>query len=148
MAATVTGVTEPEHHRADHGLYIAAVRRGIELRDIRVTSVNVTSVGGRREAALVLRPDESAFACQIPGEATACWDEADGWSMLVREDQLANMVHKGLGVVPEPEDVAVWAVAVLAHPELTPSYEDHPFRDHRVPDPDFEAQLARYAPGA
>jgi hypothetical protein len=141
-------VTVPEHQRADHRPYIAAVRRGIESRDIRVTSVSLTSAGGRREATLVLRPDELAYAWRVPGEATACWDEADGWSMLVCDGQLANRVRKGLGVLPDPEDVAVWAVAVLAHPELTPSYEDHPFRDHRLPDPGFEAQLARYAPGA
>jgi len=43
VAATVTGVTELGHHRADHGPYIAAVRRVIELRGIRVTSVKTST---------------------------------------------------------------------------------------------------------
>jgi len=143
------GMGAREHHRADHAPYIAAVRRGIEMRDIRVTPVTITTSGdGRREATLVLRPDASAFAERLPGEAAASWDEDNGWSMLVRLGRLTNQVHKGLGVMPDPEDVAVWAVTLLAHPELTPSYEDHPFRDHRAEDPGFEAQLAWYAPGA
>ena len=59
---------------------------------------------------------------------------------------LINPVYKGLGVLPDPEDVAAWVVILLTHPELTPSREDHPFRDHAVEDPAFEAALARYAP--
>jgi hypothetical protein len=39
-------------------------------------------------------------------------------------------------------------VVLLAHPELTPSQEDHPFRDHVVADVAFEDELARYAPDA
>ena len=149
MMVTVTGMGAQEHHRADHGPYIDAVRRGIEIRGIRVThATTVISRDGRRQATLVLCPDESAFAGRLPGEASASWDEDNGWSMLVRQGPLANHVHKGLGVAPDPEDVAAWAVTLLAHPELTPSYEDHPFRDHRAQDPAFEAQLARYAPGA
>ena len=135
-----------EHRRADHSPYIRAVRRGIEARDICVADMAVTSSsGGRREARLLLRLDEGTFAERVPGEASATWDEDNGWSMLVQRKSLASRVHKGLGVVPDPEDVAAWAVALLAHPELTPSREDHPFRDHRVADPDFEALLAAYA---
>src|SRR6266851_2750829 len=137
-----------QKHRADHAPYIAAVRRGIETRDIRVTDVQTSMSGdGRRQAILTLRPDDAAFAEQLPGEASASWDENNGWSLLVHHESLASRVHKGLGVVPDPEDVAAWAVVLLAHPELTPSYEDHPYRNHSVADPDFEAQLARYAPG-
>ena len=135
-----------EHRRADHSPYITAVCRGIEARDIRVADMAVTtSSGGRREATLLLRPDEGAFAERVPSEASASWDEDNGWSVLVLRESLACHVYKGLGVVPDPEDVATWAVALLAHPELTPSREDHPFRDHRVADPDFEALLAAYA---
>ncbi len=145
---TVLGMGTRDHRRADHGPYIAAVRHRMETRDIRVTRVtNAVSGDGRREATLVLRPDESAFAERLPGEASMSWDEDNGWSMLVRQGPLVNQVHKGLGVVPDPDDVTAWAVTLLAHPELTPSYEDHPFRDHRVQDAGFEAQLARCAPG-
>jgi hypothetical protein len=49
---------------------------------------------------------------------------------------------KGLGVVTDPEDVAAWAVVAMAHPELMPGREDHPFRDHSVADVSFEARLA------
>jgi hypothetical protein len=137
-----------EQNRASHAPYIAAVRRGIEARDIRVTDVRVTTAtDGRREAALTLRPDEDAFAERLPGEASVSWDEDNGWSMLVCRESITSCVHKGLGVVLDPEDVAAWAVVLLAHPELTPSYEGDPFRDHSGTDPAFEAQLARYAPG-
>ena len=106
-----------------------------------------TSPDGRREATLTLRPDSAAFAERLPEEVSASWDEDDGWSMLVRRDSLVSQVHKGLGVLPDPGDVAAWAVVLLAHPELTPSYEDHPFRDHAVADSGFEQELARYARG-
>ena len=149
VTVTVTAMSAQEHRRADHAPYIAAVRRGIEMRDIRVTDMQATTSGdGRREATLTLRPDDAAFAERLPGEASASWDEDNGWSLLVRQESLASRVHKGLDVVPDPEDVAAWAVVLLAHPELTPSYEDHRFRDHSAEDPGFEARLARYAPGA
>jgi len=138
-----------EHRWADHAPYIAAVCLGIETRDIHVTDAQTSTSGdGRREATLTLRPDDAAFPERLPGEASVSWDEDNGWSLLVCHESLASRVHKGLGVLPDPEDVAAWAVVLLAHPELTPSYEDHPFRDHSVADPSFEAQLARYAPGA
>ena len=60
---------------------------------------------------------------------------------------LLSPVYKGLSVLPDPDDVASWVVVLLTHPELTPSREDHPLRDHAVEDPEFEAQLARHAPG-
>ena len=41
-------------------------------------------------------------------------DEDTGWSLLVRRESLASRVYKGLGVVPDPEDVAVWVVTLLA----------------------------------
>jgi len=136
-------------HEAGHVPYIAAACRAIEARGILVADVRTTaSSGGRREATLLLRPDEAAFAEQVPAEASATWDEDDGWSLAVGGAPEASRVHKGLGVVPDPEDVAAWVEVLLAHPELTPSREDHPFRDRSVADPGFEAQLARYAPGA
>lgn len=132
--------------RVDHGPYIAAIGRDLEARDIRVADATVTTADdGRREAALLLRPDESAFAEPVPEEAWASWDECDGWSLLVRDEAATSDVYKGLEVLPDPEDVSAWAVTLLAHPEVTPSREDHPFRDHSVADPEFEAQLARYA---
>jgi hypothetical protein len=78
--------------------------------------------------------------------ASMSWDEENGWSVSVRRESLTSQVHKGLDVVPEPGDVAAWAAVLLAHPELTPSRDDHPFRDHRVADPVFEALLAAYPP--
>jgi hypothetical protein len=46
--------------RVDHGPYIAAIGRDLEARDIRVADATVTTADdGRREAALLLRPDES-----------------------------------------------------------------------------------------
>jgi hypothetical protein len=132
--------------RADHAFYITSIRGPVEARDIRVTDVQVsTSPDGRREAVLALWPDSEAFAERVPEAASVSWDEDNGWSVLVRDRSLASRVHKGLTVLPDPEDVAAWVVVVLAHPELTPSYEDHPFRDHEVVDPEFEDQLTRYA---
>ncbi len=146
--ATFCAVSAQEHRRFDHAPYIAAVRRAIEIRDVRVTDTQVsTSPDGRREATLTLRPDSAAFAERLPEEASASWDEDNGWSMVVRRDSLVSQVHKGLGLLPGPGDVAAWAVVLLTHPELTPSYEDHPFRDHVVADHSFEEQLARYARG-
>jgi hypothetical protein len=136
--------------RADHAGYIAAVRRGLEARDIRVTKVLLaTSSDGRREATVLCHgdeADESAFAEPVPGMASMSWDEENGWSLSVRRGSLTSQVHKGLDVVPDPGDVAAWAAVLLAHPELTPSRDDHPFRDHHVPDPVFEALLAAYPP--
>jgi len=149
VTVTVTTMGTQEHHQADHFPYVAAVRRGIETRGIHVANVTATTAGdGRREATLVLYPDDTAFAERVPPEASAIWDEDNGWSLLMRQGPLANHVHKGLGVVPDPGDVAAWAVVMLAQPEATPSRDDHPFRDHSAVDPEFEAQLARYAPGA
>ena len=146
--ATFGAVSAQEHRRSDHVPYIAAVRRGLEERDIHVTDTQVsTSSDGRREATLTLRPDSAAFAERVPEEASASWDEDDGWSMLVLRDSLVSQVHKGLGVLPGPEDVAAWAVVLLTHPGLTPSYEDHACRDHAVADSRFEQELARYARG-
>jgi hypothetical protein len=98
VTATLTSMGAQEHRRADHAPYIAAVRRGIETCDIRVAEVQATISGdGRREARLTLRPDDSAFAEQVPGEASASWDEDNGWSLLARHGPLASCVHKGPG---------------------------------------------------
>ena len=144
---TVTAGDVTERGKVDHGPYITAVGRGLEGRDVRVADVTVTvAADDRREATLLLRPDESAFAEGVPAEARASWDEENGWSLRVSREVPGGDLRKGLGVVPDPEDVAAWAVVALAHPELTPSREDHPFRDRSVADPGFEAVLAGYAP--
>jgi hypothetical protein len=65
----------------------------------------------------------------------------------MRQEPLTSQVRKSLDVAPEPAELAAWAVAVLAHPELTQSREDHPLRDHRVADPVIEALLSAYGPG-
>ena len=106
-------------HRTGHAPYIAAACRAIETRGILVADVRTTaSSGGRRAATLALRPDEAAFTEQVPAEASAAWDEEDGWSLAVGGAPEASRVHKGLGVVPDPEDVAAWIEVLLAHPEL------------------------------
>lgn len=143
--ARVGGVNAYASKRADHAFYIAAIRRAVESRDVRVAEVQVsTSPDGRREAVLTLHPDSEAFAERVPEVASASWDEDNGWSILVRDASLVSRVHEGLNVLPTPDDVAAWVVVVLAHPELTPSYEDQPFRVHEATDAEFEGQLARY----
>ncbi len=142
----------PRPIRADHAPYIAAVRRDLEERDVRVAEVSVTGHGSRREAKMLLRPVEDGFGEQVVVGAFVTWDEENGWALAASQDsaRLAAGVpwHMGLGVLPEPAEVAAWVAVLLAHPEATPSREDHPFRDHLIGDPEFEAQLARYAPGA
>ena len=95
MTVTVTAMGAQEHHRADHSPYIAAVRRGIQARDIRVTDVTATTSGGdRREATQLLHPDHTAFAERVPGEASASWDEDNGWSLLVRHGPPASVRYR------------------------------------------------------
>ena len=136
--------------RAGHAPYIGAVRRCLEARDVQVITVSLSGHDGRRSALMLLGPDDPAAVTETgSGDATVTWDEENGWSLAARCDAEAlaagDPVYKGLGVIPDPDDVAAWAVVLLAHPELTPSREDHPFRDCSVPDPAFEESLARYA---
>jgi hypothetical protein len=113
------------HRWADRVHYIAAVRVAIRVRDIQVSAISHTiAPDGHNAAMLTLRPDQRAFAEPVPAEAQARWDEDGGWSMLVRREGLCRVIRKGLGVMPAPMDVAVWVVVSLAHPELTPSYEN------------------------
>ena len=138
----------PEYRRTGHAPYVEEVRRLLEARDLDVTVVSATSRGGRREAVLLLHPERAAFAEPVTGEAFLDWDEENGWSLTTRPDPGmlggAIPVFKGLTVLPDPEDVAAWVVVLLTHPELTPSREDHPFRDHTAEDPEFERQLSTY----
>jgi len=138
-----------DHRRADHGPYIAAVRGRLQARDIRVASTTVTTAGdGRREATLELRPDQDAFAEPVPPPASARWDEQNGWRLRVpREGLPSHEVRQRTSVLPAADDVAAWAVVALAHPELSATGEERQVRDHAVPDPEFEARLARYAAG-
>ena len=149
MAATFAVVSQPGPGRADHAAYILAVRRRLHERDVEVTQAHTGGVGGLRNANLQLHLDADDFAAPIPAEAFLGWDEESGWALGSRRDPatlaLINPVYKGLGVLPDPEDVAAWVVVLLTHPELTPSREDRLFRDHAVEDPTFEAELARYA---
>ena len=144
---TVSAVDGAHRGRADHAPYMAAVCRSLAARDVRVvdTSVRSANDNGRREATLLLQPDDAAFPMTVPGQVRARWDEEDGWSILVSAELTGRGLYKGLGVVPDPEDVAAWVVVAMARPDLTPSREDHPFRDHSVADASFESQLAAYA---
>jgi hypothetical protein len=133
------------HSRANHEPYIQAVYRSLEARSIRVAGAGVTaSRRCARQAELVLRADQDAFAEPVPGQASAFWDEENGWSLLVQHKTIGSRISKGLDVLPDPDDVAAWVVVTLAHPELTPSYERGALRSRSVSDPDFEARLARY----
>jgi hypothetical protein len=126
------------------------VQRGLEERDVDVASARIDDLGVRT-AELHICPASGAFAAPVPAEAFMHWDEENGWSLGLHRDlatgAVLNPVHKGLSVLPDPEDVASWAVVLLTHPEVTPSREDHPFRNSADADHEFEAQLARYAPG-
>jgi len=141
----------PEHRRADHAPYVEEVCRCLESRDLDVTAVSITSRGGRREATLLIQAEQAAFGEPVAAEASVAWDEENGWSLTTRPDPVmpgaVAPVYKGLTVLPGPDDVAVWVVVLLTHPELTPSREDQSFRDHTAEDPQFERQLAEYAPG-
>jgi hypothetical protein len=145
------GVDEQERARADHAAYISAVQRGLEEREVIVTLTRTGSSQGVRNAELHLRLVPDMTATPVPEEAFLAWDEENGWSLGLRREPVTlavlSRVYKGLGVLPDPDDVASWVVVLLTHPELTPSREDHPFRDHAIDDPEFEAQLARYGPG-
>jgi hypothetical protein len=151
MLVRFASVGEPKRIHAGHAAYINAVHRCLRERDVSVSATLPVSSHGPRHAALHLRPDSDAFAGPVSQEAFLAWDEENGWSLGLRRDPatlaILNPVFKGLSVLPDPDDVASWVVVLLTHPELTPSREDHPFRDHAVEDPEFEAQLARYAPG-
>ena len=148
--ATFADMGEPGPGRAGHAAYIDAVRRRLRGRDVHVMHVHTGSSGGLRSAELRLRPDVDAFATAVPAEAFLIWDEENGWALGSRSEPATPAVispaYKGLSVLPDPEDVAAWVVVLLTHPELTPSREGYPFRDHAVEDPAFEAELARYAP--
>jgi hypothetical protein len=139
VTATVAVMGAQEYRRADHVPYIAAAGLGLEACDVRVADVTVTTSGdGRRETTLLLHPSGLPERRPRAGMRTVAGRSLCGASRWPAAST------RGLGVVPE--DVAAWVVVLLAHPEPTPSREDHPFRDHCVADPDFEALLAAYAP--
>lgn len=134
--------------RLDHVPYLEAVGRALEARGVLVLAiVSGTGSDGRREATVTMRPGRTAFPSFPFFEPVASWNEEDGWSLVANREPAESPAYKGLEVVPAPDDVAAWVVVLLAHPEVTPSREEHPFRDHSVPDPGFEAELARYAAG-
>jgi hypothetical protein len=151
MTVRFASVDEQERVRAGHAAYIEAVRCGLEEQEVLVTLALTGSDQGIRNAQLCIRPAPEMTAASLPAEAFLDWDEENGWSLGLRRDPatlaVVSPVYKGLGLLPDPEDVASWVVVLLTHPELTPSREDHPFRDHAVEDLEFEAQLARYASG-
>lgn len=140
----------PDERRADHSPYIAAVRDRLAARDIQVTNMSVTTApGDLRQAALELHPDPDEFPGPVRDQASAHWDEDTGWSLRITQDSLPDHeVREGASALPDPDAVAAWVLVALTHPELTPANDGPPFRQHQHPDPDFEARLARYAPGA
>jgi uncharacterized protein DUF6292 len=142
--------SEAPVRRANHSAYIAAVRGELEARDVSTGDIRIdVSPEGRREATLRLEPDDSMLTGQVAVEASLSWDEEYGWSLLARYDVVppvaGSPVYQGFGVLPDPDDVASWVVAVLTRPDTTPSREDGPYRDCSAADPVFEAQLGRYS---
>ena len=138
--------------QADHSSYVAAVRQDIETQGISLTDVRIgVSPEGRREAFMRLEPGDSTSLGQPLLEASIRWDEEHGWSFLARYDTVpllrGSPLYKGLGVLPDPDDVAVWVVALLANPAMIPSREDGPYRLCSSADPAFNAQLTRYSFG-
>jgi hypothetical protein len=135
--------------QVDHSAYIAAVCHQVEAQDISTVDVRIgVSPEGRREAAMRLKPGDSAPVDQVPLDVSVSWDEEYGWSLLARYDSIppvpGSPVHKGLTVLPDPDDVAAWIIVLLARPDVTPSREDGPYRDCSSADPAFEVQLAHY----
>lgn len=104
MTGTVSGMHADGQPRADHGPYIATVQCALEALGVEVVSITVTtSAAGRREATLELRPDQDAFAEPMPGTASARWDEANGWRLLVPREALAcHEVSERTSVLPGP----------------------------------------------
>jgi hypothetical protein len=67
-----------------------------------------------------LRTEQDAFGAAGAAPAGAAWNEENRWSLSVRPQPVDYQVCKGLDVAPDPDDVAAWVAAALAHPELTP----------------------------
>lgn len=150
-AVTFASMGSPLYDRASHGPYIAEVSRRLQARDVQATLLDTPSPDGRRDAALLLCPVPEAFPAPVPEEALLSWDEENGWSLAFRDPGtgIAGVAFReGLRVLPAPDDVAAWAVVLLAHPGVTVSRDRPAFRDHAVHDPGFEHELARYAAGS
>jgi len=147
---TVTDVAGRQLHQADHGPYIAAVGQALESRDVQVTEAAVTISGnGRREAMLMLRPDEESFAADVPEALGVRWDEDSGWRLDAGGQTTGTgTFREGTGVLPGPDAVAAWVVVVLTYPALGAPGNVTQFRRHGDADPGFEARLARYAAGS
>jgi hypothetical protein len=75
-------VGSEQRDRADNAAYISAVIGALQSREVRMTGATVTiSETGCREAMLLLRADEDAFAAESPEELAARWDEDHGWRL-------------------------------------------------------------------
>ena len=147
--AIVASVGREQRDRADHAAYISAVIGALQSREVRITEATVTtSETGCREAILLLRPDEDAFAAESPEELAALWDEDHGWRLNAGYPTTSsNSFWEGTEVLPAPDAVAAWVIVTLTYPALAAAHEQVQFREHSATDPGFEARLAKYAPG-
>jgi hypothetical protein len=142
-------VGREQRDRADHAAYISAVIGALQSREVRTTEAAVTtSETGCREAMLLLRADEDAFAAESPEELAARWDEDHGWRLNTGSATTSGSSWEGTEVLPAPDAVAAWVVVVLTYPALAAAQEQVQFREHGVIDPDFEARLAKYTSGS
>jgi hypothetical protein len=144
-AITVVAVSA-EH--ADHRPYARAVRRALRARGILVPEMTVTaSADGLREATLMLRLPGEADTEPVPELVVASWDEETGWGLRLADQPPAGEFSEGTRVLPDPGEVAAWAVIALTYPALAAAGPDRGrFRDHAISDPSFESRLASYAP--
>jgi hypothetical protein len=145
--ATVAAVGKTARRISDHGPYIHAVTAALAARDIVAeVSVGPPVLGFCREAVLDLRGDQSAFDQQLPDQADGFWDEISGWSLTITRGDRKTEFFEGTQLVPDPDAVAAWMVVGLTHPGLEAASGEAWFREAEDAEPEFEAQLARYAP--
>ncbi|KWX05861.1 hypothetical protein TH66_00560 [Carbonactinospora thermoautotrophica] len=145
---TATELPTGHHERADHRPYVDAVCAALEAQEIGV-GTRWTSATRLREATVRLAPDPEETAFGEAEEVLLRWTEEAGWFLVaptVHEGQCLEFPwYMGFGVLPDPDEVAVWVDTLLIRPDLTPSREDGPYRRHTDYDPEFEQALRSYA---
>ncbi|WP_141658812.1 DUF6292 family protein [Carbonactinospora thermoautotrophica] len=147
---TATELPTDHRERADHRPYVDAVCAALEAQEIGVEACQ-TSATRLREATVRLTPDPEETAFGEAEEVLLRWTEEAGWFLVaptVHEGQRLELPwHMGFGVLPDPDEVAVWVAVLLTRPDATPSREDGPYRSHTEYDPEFERALRSYAQG-
>jgi hypothetical protein len=141
---TLAAVGGWDQFASDHEPYIAAVCAALARRDIKVAEAALLNADRCREAAITLAPDQSAFACPLPDQIAAFWDEISGWSLIIHRADTDTEYYEGTQVLPEPDAVGAWVAVVLTHPALELARNQIRFRAKYAADPAFDAKLAMY----